>query len=193
MMNMSPSPITLDYMDDFLTLELEKLTTPASRPYKGEYQGKRTFTAKELDAVLGFKGHALSDVVKGFEDIRDAVKVVADMSGKLDTFMRQHREELRAMQKFTSDTISEMKKLVEYIVGGRETTIVLRTLTHDEARQEILELFRSSTQPLYYSDIAERLQLDLEQVLQITTEPEREGLIGEMKPYGSEESQGNSD
>jgi len=180
-------------MDDFLTLELEKLTTPASRPYKGEYQGKRTFTAKELDAVLGFKGHALSDVVKGFEDIRDAVKVVADMSGKLDTFMRQHREELRAMQKFTSDTISEMKKLVEYIVGGRETTIVLRTLTHDEARQEILELFRSSTQPLYYSDIAERLQLDLEQVLQITTEPEREGLIGEMKPYGSEESQGNSD
>jgi len=193
MMNMSPSPITLDYMDDFLTLVLEKLTTPASRPYKGEYQGKRTFTAKELDAVLGFKGHALSDVVKGFEDIRDAVKVVADMSGKLDTFMRQHREELRAMQKFTSDTISEMKKLVEYIVGGRETTIVLRTLTHDEARQEILELFRSSTQPLYYSDIAERLQLDLEQVLQITTEPEREGLIGEMKPYGSEESQGNSD
>jgi len=193
MMNMSPSPITLDYMDDFLTLELEELTTPASRPYKGEYQGKRTFTAKELDAVLGFKGHALSDVVKGFEDIRDAVKVVADMSGKLDTFMRQHREELRAMQKFTSDTVSEMKKLVEYIVGGRETTIVLRTLTHDEARQEILELFRSSTQPLYYSDIAERLQLDLEQVLQITTEPEREGLIGEMKPYGSEESQGNSD
>ena len=97
------------------------------------------------------------------------------------------------MQKFTSDTVSEMKKLVEYIVGGRETTIVLRTLTHDEARQEILELFRSSTQPLYYSDIAERLQLDLEQVLQITTEPEREGLIGEMQPSGSEESQGNSD
>jgi len=191
MMNMTPSPVTLDYLDDFLTLELDKLSVPASRGYKGEYQGKRTFTGKELDAVLGFRGHALTDVVKGFDDMRDAVKVVAEMSGKLDTFMLQHRQEVQAMQEFNRGTLAEMKKLVEYIVGGRETTIVLRTLSREEARQEILALFRDAKEPLYYSDIAERLQMDLEQVLEITTELEREGLIGEKK-YGSESNEGNS-
>ena len=42
---------------------------------------------------------------------------------------------------------------------------MLRALSHEEARQEILDLFRSSEGPLFYSDIAEPLQMDLEQVL----------------------------
>ena len=73
-----------------------------------------------------------------------------------------------------------MKTLVEHIVGERTSTVVLRTLTHDEAKDEILNLFRSATAPLFYSDIAEQLGIDLEQVLEITNELEREGLIGEL-------------
>jgi hypothetical protein len=63
-----------------------------------EYQGRTTFTGQELEPVLGFRGHTLTDVVKGFDDIRDAVKVVAEMSQTIDSFMVQHRQEMQSMQ-----------------------------------------------------------------------------------------------
>ena len=92
------------------------------------------------------------------------------------------------MQDFSRQILSEMKTLVEHIVGERTATVVLRALSHEEARQEILDLFRSSEGPLFYSDIAERLQMDLEQVLKVTTELETEGLIGEIGNHGQERS-----
>jgi hypothetical protein len=73
-MNHTPTAVMLNYGDDFLTLELEKLAIPAGRPYEGEYQGRDTFSSRELAPLIGFKGHALTDVVKGFDDIRDAVR-----------------------------------------------------------------------------------------------------------------------
>ena len=55
---------------------------------------------------------------------------------------------------------------------------VLRERSDDAARSEILDLFRSEG-TLFYSDIAERLQMDLEQVVRVTYELELEGLIAE--------------
>ena len=144
LMNHTPTAVVLAYEEDFLTLEVEALAVPASRGYSGEYQGRRTFSAQDLAPVIGFKGHALTDVVEGFDDIRDAVRGVAEMSRKLDTFMQQHRDEIQSMQKFSRVILSEMKTLVEHIVGERTTTVILRALSHDEARQEVLDLFRSS-------------------------------------------------
>jgi hypothetical protein len=77
--------------------------------------------------------------------------VVAEMSQKLDTFMQQHREEIRCSQQFNQALLAEMKKLVEHIVGERSSTVVLRALSREEARDEILSLFRSATGPLFYS------------------------------------------
>jgi hypothetical protein len=180
LMNHTPTPVGLNFKEDFLTLELDKLAIPASRPYDGDYQGRDTFTASELGPVLGFKGHALSDVVKGFDDIRDAVRGVAELSDKLTSFVKQHSDEIRASQQFTQRILAEMKMLVEHIVGERNNTVILRTLSKEEARAEILSLFKSMTGPLFYSDIAQQLGLDLEQVLEITNELEREGIIGEL-------------
>jgi len=180
LINMTPFPQMLGYKDDFLTLEIDRLSVPASRGYDGEYQGRRSFTSQQLESVLGFQGHALTDVVKGFDDLRDAVNSVSQMSSKLDTFMRQHQAEVQSMQKFISNMMAEMKHLVGHIVGEREETVILRALTPEEARNEILQLFATSTEPLFYSDIAEKLRMDLEQVLEITTQMEKEGLISGM-------------
>ena len=184
LINMTPNPISLNYGETFVTLEFERLSVPASKGYNGKYQRRKTFLAEELDPMIGFKGHALTDVVKGFQDIRDAVKGVAQMSQKLDTFLDQHRQEIHDAQRFNKNLMADMKALVEHIVGGKSSTMVVRQVSHDQARREILELFQSSGGPLFYSDICERLQLDLEQVLEITTELEREGLIGEGKGNG---------
>lgn len=180
LLNHTPTPVMLNYGQDFLTLELQKLNVPASHGYDGDYQGRESFSSRELEAVIGFKGHALTDVVKGFDDIRDAVKGVASMAKKLDTFMDQHRQEIRLMQEFNNGLMADMKKLVEHIVGERTSTVILRTLTNEEARKEIIDLFKSTKGPLFYSDIAERLQMDLEHVLAITKELEQEGIIGEL-------------
>ena len=148
LMNHTPTPVGLNFEEDFLTLELDRLAVAASRGYSGVYQGRQTFTVSELGPVLGFKGHALSDVVKGFDDIRDAVRGVAELSEKLTAFAKQHSDEIRMSQQFTQRILSEMKKLVGHIVGERTSTVVLRTLSKDEAKKEILELFQSAKEPL---------------------------------------------
>ena len=62
----------------------------------------------------------------------------------------------------------------------------LRVLSHEQARQEMLDLYRSTKGPLFYSDTAERLRMDLEQVIKVADELEQEGLIGRTGTPGQE-------
>lgn len=61
-------------------------------------------------------------------------------------------------------------------MGTEEKVIILREINREEARQEILELF-SIERTLYYSDIAEKLQLDLKLVVEICHELEDAGKL----------------
>jgi hypothetical protein len=61
-----------------------------------------------------------------------------------------------------------------------EEVIVLRTVSKDEAKREVLELFQAGG-TFFYSDIAERLRLDLPMVVEICQELEEEGEIGEIE------------
>ena len=56
------------------------------------------------------------------------------------------------------------------------SVIKLRKISKEEAEKEILELF-SRGQVLYYSDIAERLRLDLKLVVEICNELQSKGKI----------------
>ena len=125
----------------------------------------------------------ITDVVKGFEDLRDAVKGVAEMSRKLDTFMQQHRDEVRSIQQFNTELLREMKKLVGYIVEQRPTTVGLRAIPRSQAKEEILNLFKKSKKTLFYSDVAERLSLNLELVVALCNELESEGRIGALNSH----------
>ena len=57
-----------------------------------------------------------------------------------------------------------------------ETVIVLREITKEEAKAEIIDLF-ANEETLYYSDISERLRIDLEMVVEICRELKAEGAI----------------
>jgi adenylosuccinate lyase len=57
-----------------------------------------------------------------------------------------------------------------------EEVIVLRTVSREQAKQEIQELFQTG-ETLYYSDIARRMQLDLPMVVELCQELEQEGEI----------------
>ena len=58
-----------------------------------------------------------------------------------------------------------------------QKTIILREIDKTQAKQEIKKLFASTDKPLYYSDIAEELELDLEMVVEICEELIKEGEI----------------
>ena len=71
-----------------------------------------------------------------------------------------------------------MQKLVEHIVAERPRTVVLRAIPRAQAKNEILKLFKSAKETLFYSDVAEQLSLDLELVVELCHELETEGQIG---------------
>lgn len=54
--------------------------------------------------------------------------------------------------------------------------IELREVTKDEARAEIIDLFATG-ETLYYSDIADRLRIDLEMVVEICNKLQEEDVI----------------
>ena len=73
--------------------------------------------------------------------------------------------------------LGEMSKRMESMQTSSEDVMVLRSITRDEAKKEILDLLDKSDK-LYYYDIAEALRLDLEEVVQIMSELESEGFVG---------------
>lgn len=74
-----------------------------------------------------------------------------------------------------------LESVVDQLLSSKSATeqrvILLRTLTRDEAKEEIVQLFQSG-ETLDYGDIAVKLQIELPFVVDICNELEREGLIG---------------
>lgn len=84
-------------------------------------------------------------------------------------------DELDALQ----ERLRTLEELVVKLGQGRaeERVIVLRTLSQDEAKGEILKLFKEGG--IHdYGEIAETLRLDLPLVVNICNELEQEGMIG---------------
>ncbi len=78
------------------------------------------------------------------------------------------------MESRVADLEERVARLEEHSV---EQVIVLREVTTEEARAEIIELFATG-ETLYYSDISDRLRIDLEMVVNICRELQEEGSIG---------------
>jgi len=66
------------------------------------------------------------------------------------------------------ELLEDISEAIERLtpLGSQENVIVLRSLDEGAARDEILGLLESEG-PLYYSEIATRLRLDLEDVVRI--------------------------
>ena len=92
---------------------------------------------------------------------------------ELRTQVTKLTEQVNRLEKI----LGEMSKRMESMQTSSEDVMVLRSITRDEAKKEILDLLDKSDK-LYYYDIAEALRLDLEEVVQIMSELESEGFVG---------------
>lgn len=97
-----------------------------------------------------------------------------------ETIMRIMREnaELRLENRELAAVAAKLEKRMNTVERklSRESVIVLREITREAAKEEIASLF-SEGRTLYYSDIAMKLQLDLELVVDICNELMSEGEI----------------
>lgn len=79
------------------------------------------------------------------------------------------------------ERVKKLESTIEYIRAAGSTraedVIVLRTISREDAKAEILALFQSND-VLDYGAIAEKLRLDLPEVVAICNELEKEGVIG---------------
>ena len=75
-----------------------------------------------------------------------------------------------------SETGTLTARVPELEENSVENVIDLREITKEEARDEIIDLFATG-EILYYSDIAFRLRLDLEMVVDICHQLKEDGLI----------------
>jgi len=91
------------------------------------------------------------------------------------TALTQEVEELYEKVRNLESTLPSLMEASQR--GVAERVIVLRTLTKERAKQEILQLFQDGNVH-DYGDISERLSLDLQLVVEICNELEREGRIG---------------
>jgi hypothetical protein len=73
------------------------------------------------------------------------------------------------------ESLEEKMKSIEEILPQKKT-IILREITREDAKVEIEELFKRGN-ILYYSDIAEKLRIDLELVVEICEELVKEGKV----------------
>lgn len=80
--------------------------------------------------------------------------------------------ELRERVTFLESEIARLEQLYAPEV------IELREIGREQAKAEIVELFDQTESPLYYSDIEERLRIDVELVVEICHELLDEGVIG---------------
>jgi len=95
-----------------------------------------------------------------------------------ETIIRENAE-LRLENRKLATIAAKLDKrmnILESKLPGEENVVVLREITREEAKAEIANLF-SEGQTLYYSDIATKLRLDLELVVDICNELMSEGEI----------------
>lgn len=98
-----------------------------------------------------------------------------------DFFIEQIEGRLERRPWTPSDEVSVMRAFnctLRKFFDYQEITI--RSVKRKIAKQEIEELFRSAKGDLYYSDIMEKLGLDLELVVKICKELMKEGKIKDI-------------
>ena len=89
------------------------------------------------------------------------------------TLVAEDQSEIVALKARVEVLEEQVARLEE---ASEVRVIELREVTVDEARAEIVDLFATG-ETLYYSDIADRLRLDLEMVVEICHQLQEENVI----------------
>jgi dCTP deaminase len=178
--NLTAGSHVIRYMEPFLTIEFHTLDEKPSHGYSGPYQGKYSIGPEVLDSLVKMEGVTLTQMQGYFSDFVSHINEMRSLMERFDNF-------IKIMGEFTT-TIQDA------LLGGSSGVATaaqrsMRPMSVKRAAEAILELFRHSG-TLYYSDIAERLNISLQTVIQACEMLQEQGKIqeadnGSARPQGS--------
>jgi phosphatidate phosphatase PAH1 len=164
-----PLPQILDEMD-------ENIRTAAEASSKAE-EAARLAKQAAIDAHSASnkaEKQAEESLISGMK----AAKKATQAAQKTVEQFKKTKQDIRKFEAMVLKRIESVEKKLLNIEGflPSENIILLREISKKEAEKEIRKLF-SEGQDLYYSDIAERLRLDLQLVVEICNELQNRGEI----------------
>lgn len=179
--NLTPAPIPIAYKDTFLTVEFSRLEHPPTTGYDGPNQGKYHLGADDIAPFLNVQVPSLARIHQEFGELSTNLRTVASMVEQIDLlFVRFDTllSELKRQGDQMNRHIAAVESLAQGAVraAGDFTPVEARQIDMEQAIQEIHALFRDRRR-LFYSDIAQALQLDIGTVIDTCAELERRGLI----------------
>jgi dCTP deaminase len=166
--NLTAAARVLRYLDSFMTIEFHTLEEKPSHSYSGPYQGKHSIGAEVLDSLVKMEGVTLTQMQGQFSDFITHMAEMKELMQKFDKF-------IETMGEYTSvvrDTITKSSDTA----APRQRQRRARAIPAKDVAEKILELFQNNN-TLYYSDIAERLNISLQTAIQACELLERRGLI----------------
>ncbi len=86
--NLSPHKIVFPYLDDFLTMEIHRLSEPAENPYQGPYQNEKGLSASDISNVKEGENMGFGSMMKNLASLTTNVDHLAK---SIDHLTRDHR------------------------------------------------------------------------------------------------------
>jgi len=81
--NLTPRPVSIPYKDDFLTIEIHKLSERPEKFYNGPYQNITELRPEDIEMIIENEGMALSEVVTTLQSLS---KNVGDLNSNVIVF-----------------------------------------------------------------------------------------------------------
>lgn len=170
--NLTAASHVLKFKEAFLTIEFHTLDELPEHSYDGPYQGKFTIGPEVLESLVRLEGLTLSQMQTQFTELSKHVERWSSFAGRFDEFLEMMNEHTAAIRELVLQT----KKEGRVEITHQTERPIKKRLSVAQAADEILILFRENKK-LYYSDIAERLSLDLKTVVRACDLLVKRGLI----------------
>jgi hypothetical protein len=164
-----PLPQILDEMDDNIRAAAE-----AAR--------RAEEAARSANQAAGDAHRASTEAEKRAEEsLKSGIKAAKKATQAANKVITQYKQTKQDIQKSEASMIKRIESLEERISNieassPSEKVVLLREISKEEAKREIIKLFYKG-QTLYYSDIAEELGLNLQLVVEICNELQNRGEV----------------
>ncbi len=132
----------------------------------------------DIDKEISIQELFSSSKLKGIDDKIDInfpkLHEIINASIRKAFEKREIKTTNNRLRQLESELINVKKELNEY--KNNEKVIMINTMTNKEAKKTILDLYKSG-EVYYYSDIVNKTNLDLRQVVKICNGLEKQGVL----------------
>lgn len=173
LLNLTPVSHVLKYLDTFLSIEFHTLDQPPEKTYAGPYQGRVDIGPEILQDLVRLEGLNLAQMQAEFTRLAEHIKRWGDLAQRFEEFLAEMSKHTKAIEALAKKVAAAPQPVAPVKAPSARKVSLQRAL------EEVSKLFQQKGR-LFYSQIAETLDLDLGTVLKACAELEKKGIIEEV-------------